>query len=90
MTPVEYFAHKELQEAVTAYAEKNGGSFFWEEPGGGFVYELEDAAFHLRRMPPLSRSSRTSRVTRRSPSSGQSWRTRTRMSSTDPMMKASC
>ena len=45
MTPVEYFAHKELQEAVTAYAEKNGGSFFWEEPGGGFVYELEDAAF---------------------------------------------
>lgn len=45
MTLVEYFAHKELQEAVTAYAEKNGGSFFWEEPGGGFVYELEDAAF---------------------------------------------
>lgn len=45
MTPAEYFNSKELQEAATAYAEKNGGHFFWGEPGGGFVYELEEDAF---------------------------------------------
>lgn len=45
MTLTEYNKSKELQEAAKAYTEKHGGSFFWEEPGGGFVYELEDDAF---------------------------------------------
>lgn len=45
MTPAEYFNSKELQNAADAYAEKNGGHFFWEEPSGGFVYELEEDAF---------------------------------------------
>ena len=45
MTPAEYFKSKELQDAAMAYAKKHGGQFFWEEPGGGFVYELEEDAF---------------------------------------------
>lgn len=45
MTPTEYFNSKQVQEATTAYAERHGGSFFWGEPGGGFVYELEEDAF---------------------------------------------
>lgn len=45
MTSAEYFEHKELQEAAAAYAKKNGGHFFWEEPSGGFVYELDDAGY---------------------------------------------
>lgn len=45
MTPAEYFNSKELQEAARAYAQKNGGGFFWGDPGGGYVYELEDDAY---------------------------------------------
>ena len=42
MTLLEYSNSKQVQDAATAYAERHGGSFFWEEPGGGFVYELEE------------------------------------------------
>ena len=45
MTLLEYSNSKQVQDAATAYAEKHGGSFFWEEPGGGFVYELEEDTF---------------------------------------------
>lgn len=45
MTLLEYSNSKQVQDAATAYAERHGGSFFWEEPGGGFVYELEEDVF---------------------------------------------
>lgn len=45
MTLLEYSNSKLVQDAATAYAERHGGSFFWEEPGGGFVYELEEDTF---------------------------------------------
>jgi len=45
MTLLEYSNSKQVQDATTAYAERHGGSFFWEEPGGGLVYELEEDAF---------------------------------------------
>ena len=45
MTLLEYSNSKQVQDAATAYAERHGGSFFWEEPRGGFVYELEEDTF---------------------------------------------
>lgn len=90
MTLLEYSNSKQVQDTATAYAERHGGSFFWEEPGGGFVYELEEDTFSPPADATVDQVLKDLQGGKLIPDIWTKLEDPARMSSIKPLMKASC